>query len=80
MGCSYRDDLRRGSMREDEAKLRQAIALILEVAAGWSELIGCDGQFDNAADDGAFRERLHIAASLIESQLPQQAHPPEDQR
>ena len=66
MGSSYRDDLNCGHMPEWEAKLRQAIGIIREV----SECIGSDGQYDNAADDGALREKLWEAMSIIRRELP----------
>lgn len=70
MGSSYRDDLNSGNMPEWETKLRNAISLIREVSDGVSECIGSDGQFDNAADDGALREKLLDAMSIIRRELP----------
>jgi hypothetical protein len=70
MGSSYRDDLNRGYMPEWETKLRQAITLIQEVSEAVSECVGSDGQFDNAADDGALREKLWGAMAIIRAELP----------
>lgn len=70
MGSSYRDDLNCGHMPGWEAKLRQAIAIIREVSDEVSECIGSDGQYDNAADDGALREKLWEAMSIIRRELP----------
>lgn len=70
MGSSYRDDLNRGSIPDWEAKLRQSVTLIREVIADIREVIGSDGQFDNAADDGALLERLGIAVDFVLGELP----------
>lgn len=70
MGSSYRSDLKSGGMKAEEAKLREAVRLIREVAYGWGEGVGDGGQFDNAADDGGFIERLYIASRLVEEELP----------
>ena len=70
MGSSYRQDLNGGSMKEWEHKLREACRLIDEVRDDISDCIGEDGQFDNAADDGALREKLWIARRFIEEELP----------
>lgn len=69
MGSSYRTDLLCGRMPRQERKLRAAINLIDAVQAEWDDLIGDDGQFDNAADDGAFCEVLRIARSLLEGEI-----------
>ena len=70
MASSYRSDLKSGSMREWESKLRQAIGLIESVADEVWECIGSDGQFDNAADDGELRGTLCEAVELLRAELP----------
>lgn len=70
MGSSYRSDLKAGQMPTEEAKLREAVRLIREVARDWWEYVGTDGQYDNAADDGGLIERLGIAADFVEGELP----------
>lgn len=70
MGSSYRDYLNRGSMKEWEAKLRQAIVLVEEVRDDLYDNLGSDGQYDNAADDGALGEKLWIAIRFIKEELP----------
>lgn len=70
MGSSYRDDLNCGLMPEWETKLRQAIEIIREVSDEVAECIGSDGQYDNAADDGALREKLWEAMGILRRELP----------
>lgn len=70
MGSSYRDDLNSGYMPEWETKLRSAIKLIDEVYEELWECTGSDGQFDNAADDGALRGKLADAAHILRAELP----------
>lgn len=70
MGSSYRDDLNNGHMPEWETKLRSAIKLIDEVYEDLWECTGSDGQFDNAADDGALRGKLADAMQIIRGELP----------
>lgn len=73
MASSYRDDLNRGGMREWQEKLEKAIALVQEVRDAIWECIGSDGQFDNAADDGALSEKLGLAIRFIREELPSKA-------
>lgn len=70
MGSSYRQDLNNGGEKEWQFKLEEAIRLIEEVREDLYECIGSDGQFDNAADDGALREKLGICVRFIEEELP----------
>ena len=70
MGSSYRSDLRNGHMTKWEEKLRLSVKLIEEVQDEIYETIGSDGQFDNAADDGALSEKLGIAKQFILDELP----------
>ena len=70
MGSSYRTDLNNGRMPEWEASLREAIAIIDKVADDVSGTIGDDGQYDNAADDGALAEALRQAIRTIRAELP----------
>lgn len=70
MGSSYRDDLNRGFMPDWENTLREALRLIGGIADAVGECIGEDGQFDNAADDGALREKLWEAMAIIRAELP----------
>ena len=70
MGSSYRDDLNSGYMPDWETKLRSAIKLIDEVCEELWECTGSDGQFDNAADDGALRGKLAGAAQILRAELP----------
>jgi hypothetical protein len=57
-------------MPEWETSLREAISLIDAVADSVSTCIGSDGQFDNAAQDGALRESLWDAANIIRELIP----------
>jgi hypothetical protein len=70
MGSSYRSSLNNGSMRDWEKSLREAISLIITVTDELSDTIGDDGQYDNAADDGALSANLWTAIDLIRSELP----------
>ena len=70
MGSSYRSDLNNGMMPSWENKLKSAIVTIEDIADELGGLIGDDGQFDNAADDGALRERLLDASEIIRRELP----------
>ena len=70
MGRSYRSALNSGDIPKWEEKLREALGLIGDVCASIYECVKDEDQYDNAADDGALRERLIIAASFIESELP----------
>ena len=70
MGSSYRSDLNGGSMREWEEKLRDAHRLIKQVRDEVSSNCGEDGQFDNAADDGALYGRLGVCLEIIAGELP----------
>lgn len=76
MGSSYRSDLNGGRMREWETKLRRAIVLLQEVKDEIWECVGSDGQFDNAADDGALAEKLGLAQRFISEELPKEAPKP----
>lgn len=70
MGSSYRGDLNAGRMKDWEEKLCVACNNIEAVCKEIWEGIGGDGQFDNAADDGALQEKLALAKRLIEEELP----------
>ena len=70
MGSSYRQDLNNGMMPSWEKELRKAVAILSTISADILECIGSDGQFDNAADDGALREKLGLAKRLILEELP----------
>lgn len=70
MGSSYSSDLANGSMKEWEKPLREAVASIRSVIGQVYDVIGSDGEYDNAGQDGALAERLGIACELIEAILP----------
>ena len=70
MGGSDRSALYGGRRPRWEAKLRRAMALIEEVREDLWEGLGADGQYDNAADDGALREKLGLAVRFIREELP----------
>ena len=70
MGSSYSADLSGGRMPECESRLRQALTLIESVASDFSDLIGCTGQFDDAAEDGRTCEALRRVADEIRSLIP----------
>lgn len=70
MGSSYSSNLYRGGMKEWADKLNSAIKLIEEVRDAVNETIGDDGQYDNAAADGALSQSLSYAIRFIEEQLP----------
>jgi hypothetical protein len=59
-----------GHYPELETKLKQAVTLIQEVIDDVREDIGSDGQYDNAADDGALCSMLGHAIGIIKSELP----------
>lgn len=71
MGSSYRSELKSGWVKEWEGPLREAIAIIDGVIARVSEVIGDDGQYDNAADDGGLIEKLYLAKRFILEELPE---------
>lgn len=65
MGSSYSSDLRSGQPREKWAALvvaRQAVGEVAEWLAGTA---GDDGQFDNAAADGAVLGKLEVAQDIL---------------
>lgn len=70
MGSSWRSDLNSGRMPEWEVDLRKAVALVRSVQCRVYEVIGENGQYDDAADDGGLAERLGIAVGFIEGELP----------
>lgn len=70
MGSSYSSDLRNGMMPEWENNLRQAISLISVVSDSVSECIGDNGQFDDAAQDGALLETLQQAIDILRETIP----------
>ena len=70
MGSSYRSDLGLGCVKEWELPLREAVRLIRNVRAEIYTVIGEDGQYDNAADDGGLCEILGLVIRLIERELP----------
>lgn len=70
MSASYRQMLNSGRMPVWAKKIKEAAKLLEEITDEIYADIGDDGQFDNAADDGALAERLFIAKTLIESELP----------
>ena len=70
MGSSNRTDLKQGRVPQWEHELRLAISHIESVAAAAWNSAGDDGQYDNAADDGALCENLYSAAQLLRSELP----------
>jgi hypothetical protein len=70
MGSSYSSDLQSGRMPEWEKSLRKAMSLIDSVASSLSECIGDNGQFDDAAEDGALRESLWRAMDILRESIP----------
>lgn len=70
MGSSYRQDLNSGMCPKWEKNLRDACTLIQGVIDDLYEVTGSDGQFDNAADDGALRQQLYLAKRFILEELP----------
>lgn len=70
VGSSYRSDLNSGRMPEWQAKLESACLLVEGVIDEVYECIGEDGQFDNAAQDGALNEKLRLAVRLIREEYP----------
>ena len=73
MGSSLRQDFNNGSIPEWEWKIKEAAALIREVIESSYAASDGESQFDNASDDGAFRERLKICVDLLKSELPPQS-------
>lgn len=70
MGSSYRQDLNRATGGPWAEKLYTAVGLIRDVQEEVYDIVGCDGQYDNAADDGALAALLGAAIQLIESEIP----------
>lgn len=71
MGSSYRSDLNCGSgnTKDWAEKLSEACLLIEQVRKEVSDCIGSDGQFDNAAEDGALQEKLGLAQMFLMDEL-----------
>lgn len=79
MGSSYRNDLRNGSMRKWEDKLRNACDLVREVISEVWECAHDGDQFDNSADDGALAEKLGLAVRFITEELPKRDEQAEEE-